>query len=106
MSTPSLDDARNCIDEIDRRVVELLAERYAIVDELCATKVKNGDTVRDPERESELLDHVASVAETHGLPPQVARRIYEEVLSHSVRRQRQRRNGESGPNCSLSSEDE
>jgi len=91
MSSPSLHDARDSIDEIDRRVVELLAKRYALVDEVCETKAENGDTVRDPDRESELLDHVATVAEEHGLAPAVARRIYQEVLDQSVRRQRERR---------------
>lgn len=91
MSTPSLHDARNSIDEIDRRVVELLAERYALVDELCETKAKNGDAVRDPDREQELLDRVTTLAEEHGLAPEVARQIYEEVLAQSVQRQRGRR---------------
>lgn len=91
MSTPSLRDARETIDEIDRRVVELLAERYALVDELCETKAENGNSVRDPDREQELLDRVTTLAEEHGLAPEVARQIYEEVLSQSVERQRRRR---------------
>jgi len=91
MSTPSLRDARDSIDEIDRRVVELLAERYALVDELCTTKAENGDSVRDPDREQALLDRVTTLAEEHGLAPEVARHIYEEVLAQSVERQRRRR---------------
>ncbi len=92
-TTPStLEDARDRIDEIDRRFVELLAERYAIVDELCAMKAENGDTVKDEEREQELLDHVAAIAEKHGLSPDLARRLYDEILAHSVQRQRRKRN--------------
>ncbi|MFP4227193.1 MAG: chorismate mutase [Salinivenus sp.] len=91
MSTPTLRDARDTIDEIDRRVVELLARRYALVDDLCETKAENGDAVRDPDRERELLDRVTTLAEEHGLAPDVARQIYEEVLAQSVRRQRRRR---------------
>jgi len=92
MSTPStLHDARERIDEIDRHIVELLARRYALVDVVCETKAEAGQAVRDPDREDELLDHIATVAEEHGLAPQVARRIYDEVLTQSVRRQRRRR---------------
>ncbi|MFO8099069.1 MAG: chorismate mutase [Salinibacter sp.] len=91
MSTPTLRDARDSIDEIDRRVVELLARRYALVDDLCETKAENGDAVRDPDREQELLDRVTTLAEEQGLAPDVARQIYEEVLAQSVRRQRRRR---------------
>jgi len=87
----SLHDARNNIDEIDRRVVELLAKRYALVDRVCTRKAENGREVRDPAREAELLDHVATVAEEHGLSPRVAQHIYKEVLDQSVRRQRRQR---------------
>jgi len=95
MSTPTtttpLQEARERIDEIDRRFVELLAERYAVVDDICALKEQEGDTVRDPDREAELLDHVSAIAEEHGLSPDLVRRLYEEILSHSVERQRKQR---------------
>lgn len=90
-TTTSIDDARDRIDEIDRRLIELLAERYAVVDDLCELKAENGDTVKDSDREEELLDHVSSVAEAHDLSSDLARRLYDEILAHSVRRQRRRR---------------
>ena len=88
---PPIEETRNRIDAIDRRVVELLAERFATVDELCEMKAKNGDQVKDHDRESELFAHVASVAEENDLSPAFARKLYDEILSHSVQRQRQRR---------------
>jgi 3-deoxy-7-phosphoheptulonate synthase len=87
----TLDDARDRIDDIDRRIVELIAERYAVVDELCEMKAENGDTVKDEDREQELLDHVASIAEKHGLSPDLAEQLYEKILALSVERQRRRR---------------
>jgi chorismate mutase len=95
-TTPStsLEEARARIDEIDRRIVELLAERYAVVDALCETKAENGDTVKDEDREQALLDHVAAIAEKHDLSPDLARRLYDEILDHSVQRQRRRREDE------------
>jgi chorismate mutase len=95
-TTTPLQDARDRIDEIDRRFVELLAERYAVVDEICELKAEEGDTVRDPDREAELLDHVAAIAEEHGVSPDLVRRLYEEILGHSVERQREQR-GEGAP---------
>jgi len=95
MSTPTtttpLQDARDRIDEIDRRFVELLAERYSVVDDICELKEEEGDTVRDPDREAELLDHVAAIAEENGISPALVRRLFKEILSHSVERQRRRR---------------
>jgi 3-deoxy-7-phosphoheptulonate synthase len=90
-SPTTLEEARDRIDDIDHSIVELLAERYAVVDELCEMKAENGDTVKDEDREQELLDHVASIAEKHELSPDLAQRLYDEILSHSVRRQRRQR---------------
>lgn len=87
----TVQEARARIDDINERVVELLAERQAIVDELCALKANAGRTVRDPEREAELLTHVRSVADEAGLPPDLAETLFEEILAHSVTRQRRQR---------------
>jgi chorismate mutase len=94
----TVQEARARIDEINEQVVELLAERQAIVDELCALKADAGRTVRDPEREAELLAHVRTVADEAGLPPDLAETLFEEILAHSVKRQRrQRADGPSAP---------
>lgn len=91
-STPSsLDEAREQIDEINRKVVELLAERQAVVDELCQLKAQTDRDIRDPEREAELLGHVRSVADESGLSPDLAECLFREILEHSVEQQRERR---------------
>lgn len=96
MSTSTLQDARDHIDTINRRIVELLAERQAVVDELCDVKAEVGQTIRDPDREAELLDDVRTVAEEAGLSPELAHRLFEQILDHSVERQRRQRESE-GP---------
>ena len=90
-SSTSLEQARARIDEINEQVVALLAERSAVVDDVCALKAEEGRTVRDPEREAELLSHVRDVAREHGLPPKLAEALFETILEHSVQRQRRRR---------------
>lgn len=87
----SIEDARDRIDDIDRQLIELLGERYAIVDEICETKTANGETVKDPNREEELLERIASIAEENDLSPEFAERLYQDVLSHSVARQKRQR---------------
>jgi 3-deoxy-7-phosphoheptulonate synthase len=93
-TTTPLEEARDRIDDIDRRFVELLAERYAVVDDICALKEEEGDSIKDHDREAELLDHVATVAEENGLSPDLVRRLFGEILSHSVERQQERREEE------------
>lgn len=90
-TTTPMEEARDRIDDIDRRLVELLAERYAVVDELCEMKVEKGDTIKDSAREEELLERLTTLAEAHDLSPDLVRRLYDEILSHSVRRQQHRR---------------
>lgn len=87
----SLEEARDRIDELNEKVVELLAERQAIVDELCYVKADTDRDVRDPDREAELLAHVRAVAEERGLSADLVESVFEEVLAHSVRQQRERR---------------
>ena len=95
-TTTSIEDARDRIDDIDQRFVELLAERYAVVDDICKMKETTGETVKDHDREAQLLDHVSTIAEENDLAPALVRRLYDEILSHSVARQRERR-GEEAP---------
>lgn len=90
-TTTPMEEARDRIDDIDRRLVELLAERYAVVDDLCEMKAEKGDTVKDSAREEELLERLATIAEAHDLSPDLVRRLYDEILTHSVRRQKQQR---------------
>ncbi len=106
-SPTTVPEARARIDEINERVVELLAERQAIVDALCELKADADRTVRDPEREAELLAHVRSVADEAGLPPTLAETLFEEILAHSVERQRrQRADGAAGPSAEEPSAEE
>ena len=105
-TTTPLEEARDRIDDIDRRFVELLAERYAVVDDICKLKEEEGNTIKDHDREAELLDHVAAVAEEEGLSPDLVRRLFGEILSHSVERQQKRRqeaaDDPEGPNSDAS----
>jgi len=87
----SLQEARTRIDEINQRVIELLAERQAVVDELCDVKADTGRAIRDPDREAELIGHVRDAAEEAGLAPDLAETLFDEILEHSVQHQRQRR---------------
>jgi len=98
-TTTSVQEARRRIDAINERVVELLAERQAIVDELCEIKADAGRPVRDAEREAELLDHVRAAAEEAGLSPTLAETLFEDILDHSVAAQQRRRASDEGPNA-------
>jgi len=53
---------RNTIDRIDNRLARLLKKRLALVKQVGRMKRKRGMTVRQPEREEEILARVGRAA--------------------------------------------
>ena len=90
MST-ALHAAREQVDRIDRRLVDLLAQRQTVVDEICAVKAASGRDVRDPDREAELLSRLRTHARHADVSPDLVESIYQCVLDHSVERQKTQR---------------
>ncbi len=75
-----LDDLRAKIDQIDRRIVELLRERAKVAAEIGRVKHAQGLPAFDPAREQVVLDRVAA-AETDPLPKSALRAIFTEIMS-------------------------
>ncbi|MFO0588866.1 MAG: chorismate mutase [Polyangiaceae bacterium] len=74
---------RASIDAIDHALVNLLAERRALVAEVFAFKVTHGLPLVDPARESALLAERALFAEARGVPPILATRMFQDILESS-----------------------
>ncbi len=71
---------REQIDSVDARIVELLAERAAIVRQLPA--LKRGQTaIRCPEREEQVIRRIRTQARHEDLDPDTAERIYRAVIA-------------------------
>src|SRR5205085_313586 len=65
MSDP-LESLRNRIDELDRRLIEALAERQRVVTEIAGLKADPALPLRDAERERDLLSRVSALAGARG----------------------------------------
>ncbi len=77
-----LDALRARIDEVDRRLLELLIERAEAAREVGALKAGSGASVLDPGRERELLERL--LARNAGrYPPGALTAVYREILSAS-----------------------
>lgn len=74
----------------DEALVSALAHRSRIVATIAALKAELQSTVRDAERERDVLAHAEAVAATERLDPYFVNRIFREVLEHSVRMQEAR----------------
>ena len=94
MSTPADEGAlaelarfRGRIEEIDRRVIALLAERVALGRETAVFKRAAGLPILDPQREAEVIRRAVEAAREHDLPVEAVREIFWQVVGLSRRAQ-------------------
>ncbi len=86
-----LPKVRAALDRIDAALLDLLAERSAVVDEVAALKSREqGLLLRDLERERDLLSRVGKEAQKRGLNAFHVVRIFRDVVEASVRQQESR----------------
>jgi chorismate mutase len=80
--TPSLDleAIRRGIDEVDRRLVALLAERARLVGQVVHYKRARHMAVVDRAREERMLDRIGGLAEQAGLDARVARQVLRTII--------------------------
>ena len=79
----NLDDLRKKIDEIDARIVDLIAERQNISKEIGKGKHKTSRIIEDRERELRVLRHVRSRARDNQISPADIEGIYQQIISAS-----------------------
>src|SRR5207245_3030800 len=78
----SVEDWRRKIDEIDRKLVELLNERSRCVLEIGRLKRQDGSPLYQPDREREVLD-AAERANRGPLSEAAIRRLFERILDEA-----------------------
>ena len=84
MKELDLDALRKAIDEVDARLLELIAERVRLVLKVGEYKRERGIPVYDPERERLLLERLTSRA-PEPLKGDTVRRVFERLIDESRR---------------------
>jgi isochorismate pyruvate lyase len=79
----TMTEVRAGIDEIDRRVVDLIARRFRFMDAAARIKPDRG-AVRDEERKAEVLAKVDQSAEEGGVDRSLMAGIYEVLIERSI----------------------
>jgi chorismate mutase len=78
----TLEDLARCreqIDDVDRRLLDLLNERTAVVEEIGRIKQVMHMAIYEPKREDQVFENV--VSHNRGpLPPEAVKRIFERVI--------------------------
>jgi chorismate mutase-like protein len=85
-----LAEYRDQIDEIDRRLVELLNERTKIVEKLGRVKEELEMPIYEPKREDEVFQNVSS-ANRGPLPSDALKRLFERIVDEMRSLQRMKR---------------
>jgi len=80
-------ELRQRLDEIDNHIVDLIAERQAVVTTIGEHKLRTGLPLRHYEREREVIDRGVERAESLGLEGSVARDIMQTLIHHSLSNQ-------------------
>jgi chorismate mutase/prephenate dehydratase len=76
----NLEDLRKKIDEIDARLVELIAERIKIAGEIGQGKKEQKRLIEDRERELRVLRNVRGMARAKNISPSDTEAIYRQII--------------------------
>lgn len=87
LTASELLELRQRLDVIDSHIVELIAERQAVVTTIGEHKLKTGLPLRHYEREREVIERGVAHAERLGLEGSVARDIMQALIHHSLSNQ-------------------
>ena len=96
-----LPELRGRIDELDRKIVELLSERARVVVQVGKAKRAEGTPTYAPDREQAVLQRINEFNKGP-LPPRTLRAIYRELMSGSFALEKPLRVGYLGPEGSFS----
>lgn len=87
----SLDELRQRLNELDRKLVELIAERQAVVEQVGELKRSSRQATRDYAREKQVLEAARSNARDLGVAPDIAAEVMRLLIRTSLTRQERAR---------------
>ncbi len=76
----SLDELREKIDKVDNKIVNLIAERLKVAEEIGQEKSANGLPVTDPYREKAVLEKVRHLAGELNMSAEGVENLYREII--------------------------
>ncbi|MGD8861971.1 MAG: prephenate dehydratase [Myxococcales bacterium] len=89
MGKDELDQFRRGLDAVDGKILEAVAERQALIEQVARLKAQNGIELRDLLREEAQLSRLSDMARERGLSAYFVKRLFREILDYSVRQQQQ-----------------
>ncbi len=87
LTADELLELRNRLDDIDDGIVDLIAERQAVVNTIGEHKLKTGAPLRHFAREREVIERGRSRAESRGVSGRLTGEIFKTLIHHSLGKQ-------------------
>jgi chorismate mutase len=79
---------RNEIDDLNKKIVDLLGKRMDLARKIGKIKRKEGIQVRDYEREHQVLTAIREYARLHDLPEKYIEQVFELIIKASREEQK------------------
>ncbi|WP_323716674.1 chorismate mutase [Paracoccus aminovorans] len=80
----AMPDLRARIDALDARLIALLAERSALIDEAASIKARESLPARIHSRVEEVAANARRLAAEQGLDPDLAERLWRVMMEHFI----------------------
>src|SRR5690242_7853948 len=87
--TVTLEDLRQRLNDLDRQIIQLVAERKALSEEVARAKRATGKPTRDYEREREVIMSARAMATERGVSPELAEQLLRLLIRSSLTTQEQ-----------------
>jgi chorismate mutase/prephenate dehydratase len=82
-----LSDLRASLDEVDKGIVSLIAQRGRIISDIAGVKQQGSGAIQDTDRERRVLAAVEATARDLGVSASLVRTIFRELIGDSVAQQ-------------------
>lgn len=79
----TIEELRAEIDRINREILELLAKRMEVAQEIAEYKKQRGLPVHVPEREKQVIENVKSLAKEKGLDEKMIEDVFLKIIEHT-----------------------
>ena len=86
-----LNELRSRLSDLDRQILDLVAERQAVVDQIGEVKLSSGHATRDFAREKRVLDAARDQAIALGIPASLAESLMQLLIRSSLTKQERAR---------------
>ena len=79
---------RKQIDQIDQKILNLIAKRYSLALKLADQKKQNNLPIQDKKREEKILANIVKKAKKLSIAPEHVQKLFKQILKESRRVQK------------------